>query len=472
MKKLLLLILISFWTFFSQAQNAYRMTLLSNWNNPNLNKVDSGNIWNDLIGYYDSLTQKEYIIAGSTDSIYFFDITIPTQIKLLDVEYGSVKGVINRDYEIYQHYVYCVADQNRSSMQIYDLQYLPDSVHKVYEDSTLAINTHSIFIEAKSKRLYMCSNKYANWVNGNLKESAMDIISLEDPEKPKFLAKLYVPVRSNGEAAFRWVHESHVRNDTAYLSCGYSGLYIYDLRDLNNQIILGTIVNYPQAAYNHSSWLNKNGNYLMFTDENIGSNIKIFDISIIQAPRIESYFISNTWATPHNSYWFGSFAVASMYHDGVFIWNIADTKKPQLAAFYDTYPQNAIGDYTQNFAGCWGVWPYLPSGNIIASDRSNGIFVLKADSGLLNTNEIQQTAKANIYPNPTNDALNIAVETNYSDNFLISIFDLQGNLVKQFNQIFKSNYLYTENVTDLKSGLYFLEIKGNKQVIRQKLLKQ
>ncbi len=472
MKKLLLLILISFLAFESQAQNAYRMTLLSNWNNPNLNKVDTINIWNDLIGYYDSLTQKEYIIAGSTDSIYFFDITIPTQIKLLDVEYGSVKGVINRDYEIYQHYVYCVADQNRSSMQIYDLQYLPDSVHKVYEDSALAINTHSIFIEAKSKRLYMCSNKYANWTNGNLKESAMDIISLEDPEKPKFLAKLYVPVRSNGEAAFRWVHESHVRNDTAYLSCGYSGLFIYDLRDLNNQIILGTIVNYPQAAYNHSSWLNKNGNYLMFTDENIGSNIKIFDISIIQAPRIESYFISNTWATPHNSYWFGSFAVASMYHDGVFIWNIADTKKPQLAAFYDTYPQNAIGDYTKNFAGCWGVWPFLPSGNIIASDRTNGIFVLKADSGLLNTNEIQQTAKANIYPNPANDVLNIAVETNYADNFVVTVFDLQGNAVKQFNQQFKSNYLYTENINDLKSCLYFLEIKGNKQVIRQKLLKQ
>jgi choice-of-anchor B domain-containing protein len=368
--------------------------------------------------------------------------------------------------------VFCVADQNRSSMQIFDLKYLPDSVHKVYEDSSLAINTHSFFIEAKSKRMYMCSNRYGNWTKENGNESAMDIISIENPEKPTFLAKLFVPKRANGEAAFRWVHEAHVRNDTAYLSCGYSGLYIYDLRDLNNQIILGTIVNYPQAAYNHSSWLNKNGNYLMFTDENIGSNIKIFDISIIQAPRIESYFISNTWATPHNSYWFGSFAVASMYHDGVYIWNIADTKKPQLAAFYDTYPQNAIGDYTKNFAGCWGVWPYLPSGNIIASDRTNGIFVLKADSGILNTNEILQTTKANIYPNPANDLLNIAIETNYADNFTVTVFDLQGNAVKQFNQHFKSNYLYTEDINDLKSGLYFLEIKGNKQVIRQKLLKQ
>lgn len=471
MKKHLLLILISFLAFLSQAQNAYRMTLLSNWNNPNLNKVDSVNIWNDLIGYYDSLTQKEYIIAGSTDSIYFFDITIPTQIKLLDVEYGSVKAVINRDYEIYQHYVYCVADQNRSSMQIYDLQYLPDSVHKVYEDSALAINTHSIFIEAKSKRLYMCSNKYANWVNGNLRESAMDIISIEDPEKPTFLAKLYVPIRSNGEAAFRWVHESHVRNDTAYLSCGYSGLYIYDLRDLNNQQIISSIVNYPSSGYNHSSWLSKDGKHIMFTDENMNLPTKIFDISIIQAPRLESMFISNEWAIPHNAYWFGSFAVISHYQDGVVLYNIADTKKPQLAAYYDTYPQNGK-DYTKIFTGCWGVWPYLPSGNIIASDRTNGIFVLKADSGLLNTNEIQQTTKANIYPNPANEVLNIAVETNYADNFVVTVFDLQGNTVKQFNQVFKSNYLYTENINDLKSGLYFLEIKGAKQVIRQKLLKQ
>jgi len=471
MKKHLLLLLLIFWATYGFAQTAYRMTLLSNWNNPNLNKVDTVNIWNDLIGYYDSASQKEYIIAGSTDSIYFFDITIPTQIKLLDVEYGTVKGVVNRDYEIYEHYVYCVADQNRSSMQIYDLKYLPDSAHKVYEDSALAINTHSIFIEAKSKRLYMCSNKYANWLNGNFKESAMDIISIEDPENPKFLARLYVPVRSSGEPAFRWVHESHVRNDTAYLSCGYAGLYIYDLRDLNNQQIISSIVNYPLSGYNHSSWLSKDGKHIMFTDENMGLPTKIFDISILQAPRLESTFISNTWAIPHNAYWFGSFAVISHYQDGVVIYDIADTKKPQLAAYYDTYPENGT-DYSKIYTGCWGVWPFLPSGNIIASDRTNGIFVLKADSALLYTNELKQTTTTNIYPNPANDHLNIAIETNYADNFLVTIFDLQGTSVKQFSQRFKSNYLYTENITDLKAGLYFLEVKGTDKVIKKKFLKQ
>lgn len=473
MKKLLTLFILCGTFNFLWAQNAYRMQLLSTWNNPNLNKVDSINIWNDLTGYHDSTTGKEYVIAGSTDSIYFFDISIPTQIKLLDVEYGGVRGVINRDYEIYQHYVYCVSDQNRGTLQIFDLKYLPDSAHKVYDDSTLAINTHSIFIEAKSKRMYMCANKYPNWKNGNGLESAMDIISLENPEQPQFLAKLYVPVRGNGEVAFRWVHESHVRNDTAYLSCGYSGLFIYDLRDLNNQQIIGSIVNYPKNGYNHSSWLSNNGNYIMFTDEvPAGLDIKIFDISIIQAPRLESLFISNVGATPHNAYWVGSFAYVSHYSDGVYVWNIADTKQPRLVAYYDTYLQNKAGDYALPYSGCWGVWPYLPSGNIIASDRTNGIFVLKPDSGLLGVTDVKQTTHANIFPNPGSTEINIAIETNYKDDFEIQIFNMEGRLVETLDEHFKSNFLYTKNISHLANGLYIIQISGSNGSIRQKLLKQ
>lgn len=473
MKKNLLLLISLFFINNNYAQVAYRMQLLSSWNNTNLNKIDSLHIWNDLIGYHDSATGNEYIIAGSTDSIYFFDITIPTQIKLLDVAYGACKGVINRDYEIYQHYVYCISDQNRGALQIFDLQYLPDSIHKVYEDSSLAINTHSFFIEQKSKRMYMCSNKYPNWNNNGEKESAMDIISLEDPENPKFLAKLWVPKRANGEPAFRWVHEAHVRNDTAYLSCGNSGLFIYDLRDLENQQIISSIVNYPKNGYNHSSWLNTNGNYIMFTDEfPSGLDIKIFDISIIQAPRLESMFISNLGATPHNAYWFGSYAVVSHYNDGVVIFDVSDTKNPVKVAYYDTYPQNGKGEYWVPYAGCWGVWPYLPSGNIIASDRTNGIFVLKVDSGILNTPNIEIETKANIYPNPANSMLNISLEGNHSDFYEMKINDLQGNLVKKMKHNYRTNYLYTEDISDINNGIYIITFLSNNHIIKHKLIKQ
>ena len=43
-------------------------------------------------------------------------------------------------------------------------------------------------------------------------------------------------------------------------------------------------------------------------------------------------------------------------------------------AFFDTFPGNDAID----FDGAWSVYPFLPSGTIIVSDISNGLFVLTA----------------------------------------------------------------------------------------------
>ena len=42
--------------------------------------------------------------------------------------------------------------------------------------------------------------------------------------------------------------------------------------------------------------------------------------------------------------------------------------------WFDTYPAD---DGVQNFNGQWGNYPYFDSGNIIAGDRQNGLFVLQ-----------------------------------------------------------------------------------------------
>jgi hypothetical protein len=144
LKFILLIWLLSGATLQAQSD---KVNLLDHWFNPNLPRLNGYQIWNDLTGYTDTLTGKEYIIAGSTDSIYFFDISNPSNIVLVDVADGKSKQMVNRDYECYSHYVYCVSDnRNAGSLQVFDLQYLPDSVHKVYDSDTIAFNTHSIFI--------------------------------------------------------------------------------------------------------------------------------------------------------------------------------------------------------------------------------------------------------------------------------------------------------------------------------------
>ncbi len=458
MRKLVLIILLVANLNTSKAQsNSYHLNLLSNWNNPNLAKVDAlGSIWNDITGWHDTIKNKEYIIAGTGDSIYFFDITNPSQISLVDVEDGKARGAINRDYETYSHYAYCVADQGYAALQVFDLRYLPDSVHRVFESDSLGMNTHSMHIEVASKRLYMCSNKFGRPATYS---SAMDILSLQNPELPTFLAHLDVPKNINGQPVFNNVHEVYTRNDTAYCSAEYQGLFIYDLTNLQQQKLLGVITNYAQAGYNHTSWLDKSGKYIVVNDEvPTGLAAKIFDISDMHNPKLSSLFNSHPKATPHNCFWINNYIYQSSYQDGIYIWDASDPSNPKVAAFYDTYPQNDT-IYNPTYEGCWGVYPYLPSGNIIASDRANGIFVLKPDASIsgIGLAEIN-TSQFYVYPNPVLDKLHLIFDDKAKQVNIRCYTTVGEEVIINLNECINQQFI---DVSNFKQGIYFIRFQND-----------
>ncbi len=443
------------------AQDFYKMKLLSNYNNPNLPKVDVTDIWNDLTGYYDAKTNREYIICGSTDSVYFFDITNPSKMILVDVESGKSIYARNRDFETYKHYAYCVSDQASGigGLQIFDLQYLPDSVHKVYESNALGTLTHTIFIDSAVGKMYMSSNM------GPFGFSALDVISLANPEQPVLQTRLKIPVRPSGNEIFNRVHEMYARNDTVYLSCEQSGLFIFDLRDTNNHALIGSITAYPDQGYNHSSWLDKSGKHIMFTDENMGMDVKIFDIQNLAEPKYLSQFNSNASAMPHNAFWYGDFAYVSAYHDGVRVYDVSNPSYPIEVAWYDTHPEKP--ENYSGYKGCWGLYPFLPSKHIIASDLTAGIFVFEIDSTLLSKKEVTKEAlSVQLFPNPCKDILQIKLSE--PSHFEARVLDLNGMEVLATEHMNKEGNF---NVSHLSSGLYLVEIKSAQASTYKKFLK-
>ena len=467
MKKILL-VLSLFICFAAQAQKqSLNISLLAHWNDSTLNRCDADQIWNDLTGWNDTIKKREYLIAGSCDSIYFFDITIDSVIKKCDVKEGHSRNSINRDYETYSHYVYCVSDRSSpvGSLQIFDLQYLPDSVHLVYDNDSLSVNTHTIFIEAKSKRAYLCSN-----IRGHmLGSSAMGILSLANPEHPVFIGELPVSSPCN------LVHEVFVQNDTAYCSCGYNGLFIYDFKNAGNPIEIGSISpGYPYGGYNHSSWIDSTGKYLLFSDElPFGMPIKIYNIHDIQNPVSVKTFNSNIGATPHNADWKGRFAWTSSYEDGVYCYDLKDTANPVVAGYYDTYMKNPPGSYF-GFHGCWGVYCFLPSGKILASDISEGLFVLKPSANLGINTFSQDKIHYSIYPNPLTENTIIKITSTQNEDALLSIFDVVGNVLihKTIQLANGENEIDLNELNAFKNGMYFVQIKTISQVWNTKLMKQ
>ncbi|MDN6310646.1 MAG: T9SS type A sorting domain-containing protein [Flavobacteriaceae bacterium] len=88
-----------------------------------------------------------------------------------------------------------------------------------------------------------------------------------------------------------------------------------------------------------------------------------------------------------------------------------------------------------------------------------------SETCVLNIEQFNQEL-VNIYPNPTSEFINIEVNNIKFD--AIKIFNLQGQLVKVFNNLDKE----TIDVSDLKNGLYFMALKSDQGDVIKKFIKQ
>jgi len=346
--------LICIFPFLLIGQQSLNMSQLSNWD---------GVIqeYNDIWGYVDD-ADREYAIIGSYSNTHFIDISTPTAPREVQRFPGNTSSSW-RDFKTYRHYAYGVSEGD-GSLQIFDLSSLPNSVTKVYDSQAFFSNCHNIFIDEKHDRLYAVGASRGNLIVLDLSQN---------PANPTLLKN--TPLQGG------YVHDLYVRDHIAYCSHEYRGLSIYDFSDVNNIVTKGSITSYIDKGYNHSSWLSANGEVMAMADETHGLSVKLVDVSDLTDIEVISNFKSTleTNATPtsiaHNPFIVGDkYVVVSYYHDGVQIYDISNPAAPKKVAYYDTDTSNS--DYV-DYIGSWGAYPYLPSGNIIASDINNGLFVLK-----------------------------------------------------------------------------------------------
>lgn len=352
---LLILPLLSSLSLFSQSEN---ITKQSQWNG-------AATDYNDVWGYVDD-EEKEYAIIGSKTKVHFLDISNPVNPNLI-AEFALGSNTSWRDIKTYGHHAYAVSDVNTDEgLVIFDLCAIGEGVvEKVYQKNTDFKKAHNIFIDPKNAYMYV--------VGSDTKSGGLIVYDLGiDPENPTKLGAINLP---GG-----YVHDIFVKDNLAFCSHGNSGLQIYDV---TNPIAPQAKASINTGAYNHSSWALENDSLLIFAQEvPTGLPLGIINyteyednnIEVIQSFKAPLLAPSHTNNTPHNPYMVGNYAVVSHYEDGVMLFDLSDPFQPERVAYYDTYPSNQ--SYT-GYKGCWGVYPFLPSGNILASDISNGLFVLK-----------------------------------------------------------------------------------------------
>ena len=444
MNRIILITVIALISISAKAQQTG--TLLYNWQDTNL--VGSwayNNTYNECWGL--EVNGSEIAIIGSTDGTHFFNVTDPTNATQVAYVAGAYQGggVVHRDYHDFQGYLYVVCDEGSSStLQIIDISTLPDSVTTVYDSNALFTKSHNIYIDTATAKLYACASN-----------TAMDVYDLHTPTAPELIYSY------NGVGH---VHDAFVRNDSAYLNCGNDGFRIFDFSTVNQMgdqpTLLGTLTSYPDAGYNHSGWLSDDGTVYAMQDENHGYDVKLLDVSDFNNISVLSTFSSGVdpQSMAHNGIIKGDNLYIPYYHDGLRVFNISDPTNPIQTWEYDTYAPSSHASYK----GAWGVYPYLPSGNIIVSDMQTGLYIIDMTSGT--THIIETSISNNIYPNPAKSQF--IIENNSADN--LKLFNSLGTEVM-------SKKLYNNQTTinrgNLANGLYFYSLnKEGKQIESGKVL--
>ncbi len=422
------------------------MQVLYHWEDPSLvSSAFHDNTYNEIWGY--DKDGREYAIIGSTAGTHIFDITDIGNVDTVDFIPGKVQGIsiVHRDYHTYADHLYMVADEGPSSLQIADLSYLPDSVHLVYDEDSLIIRSHNIFIDSSSGRLYTCGGT-TNLGAGRL--SIYDIAT--NPAEPQFLLNCNNSVSFWNQVGY--VHDVYVQNDTAWCHAEGRGMFVVDFNDLANPALLGSITSYPDKGYNHSGWLNADGDVYAMADENHGFDVKVLDVSDLSNITVTSTFSTNvvpSISIPHNLLFLGNDLYASYYFDGLYVFDVSDPANVSVKGYYDTSQRPHRNGF---YEGCWGVYPFLPSGHIIASDMQEGLFVFNTPvvSGIEEEKEFHFAS----FPNPATDQINLITVKNEGE-AEFALIDMEGSIVKSGSFMGSQGSI---SVQDLESGLYLLRM--------------
>jgi hypothetical protein len=195
----------------------------------------------------------------------------------------------------------------------------------------------------------------------------MRILDLSNPIEP-------VDVGTYDDAYF---HDVYVRNNIAYGAALGGGIMIVDVNDKRNPR-RRSATGYP-GAFTHNTWLTDDSRYLFTTDETGLGHIRIWDMAFASPTQVAEWS-ATTAGIVHNVYIQGNRAYAAYYTEGLQVLDITDPTSPLLVGFFDTFPGTSGG-----FRGCWGAYPFLPSGHILVSDITNGLFIVRVEEAQAQT---------------------------------------------------------------------------------------
>ncbi len=345
---------------------SYRVTL----------QTMGGTNGNDIWGWFDPQTGNEFALLGMDNGTAFVDVSNPEDPVFLGRLPTQTTASAWRDIKVYQDHAYIVADNvGAHGMQVFDLRRLRGigspqtfSADVVYGDFGSA---HNIAINESSGFAYAVGTDSCG--------GGLHIIDISTANNPLFAGCHAVVETHDTQCVIYQGPDGEYLNREICMSSNKNHVEIVDVTAKSAPVTIVSMT-YTQLGYVHQGWLTEDHRFLLVGDESdefnfgVPTRTHVFDISDLNGPSYIFAYEGATAATDHNLYILGNRVFEANYTSGLRVLEFTDLGNRELAeiAFFDTFPASDSND----FSGAWSVYPYLPSGTVIVSDRTNGLFIL------------------------------------------------------------------------------------------------
>ena len=341
---------------------------------------------NDIWGWTDPQTGKEYALVGMSNGTSFVDISNSENPVYLGRLPTQTSNSTWRDIKVYQDHAFIVSEASGHGMQVFDLTQLRNVSSPTTFSNTAYYsgfgNAHNIFINEDTGYAYAIGTSTCG-------PGGLHIVDISTPSIPSKSACVSDPNTGRNGTGYSHDVQCVIYNgpDTAYVGkeicfgSNETNVWIADLSTKSDDssggktIGLGSYDNY----YTHQGWLTEDHKYFIVNDEldennNAYNNTRtlIWNVEDLSNPVVETTYFGPTPSIDHNNYIIGDKVYMSHYTSGLRVLDISNISSPTETAFFDVYPANN----NTSFDGTWSNYPYYPSGVIAVTGIDEGLFVV------------------------------------------------------------------------------------------------
>lgn len=359
---------------------------------------------NDIWGWTDPLTNKQWAIICLVDGTSFVDVSDPINpVVYAFMEDTNARTASWRDAKVFKDHVFIGSETADHGLQIWDLKNLRDitpgsDVYEIPLDNAAGYrlydefgSSHNIVLNEESGFVYAVGSRTCR--------GGLHIVDVNEPYRPEFSGCYSEDGYTHDSECVTYKGpDAKYRGREICFNYNEDTLTIVDVTNKNDLVQISREP-YNLSQYTHQGWLTADGKHLLMNDEldeleatrsggeaagyRKNTRTMVWNVEDLSEPKLVSSFYSSEESIDHNLYIRNDVGYLSNYSAGLRIMNTTMTADDQTVSQLGYFDMCPTSDEVE-FLGTWSNFPFYEREGLVAvSSIERGLYMLQVQPQLL-----------------------------------------------------------------------------------------